>query len=242
MLPTSVHVGTGIIIDSYGNESNQTDLIVTHRGKQPALLAQTTEVLHPIETVLLAIEVKTTVAERDVNDFADKKRAHDQLRLRTSGHTAPLAFFGFSSSVLPITTAKYFHDLEADLRPDFLTIVNPGIYGERLNDDSFVVGLTPRHNGNDWDYAAKEDRTKATFRDNVSYPVSRIAGQTSARVVTEPSRALLLFCATVLRHLAVSEATDSSWIGHYMTPKARSGISYSPGPGVGLSYKLHHKF
>ncbi|MET3810896.1 DUF6602 domain-containing protein [Arthrobacter sp. UYEF3] len=230
MLPTSVSVGTGIIIDSYGNESNQTDLIISHTGKQPALLAQTIEVLHPVETVLLAIEVKSTVAERDVADFAEKKAAHNHLALRSGKPVPPLAFFGYGSGALPMTTSRYFLELERDLRPDFLAVVDPGIFGEQeIGGDRLSIGLTPRHLNDGWDYAKADDRPPVALRDNVGYPVTRIGKQTSERVVAEPSRALLLFCETLLRRLATSEAADGSWISHYLTKTARLGIGYSLG-------------
>lgn len=228
MLPTSVSVGTGIIIDSYGNESNQTDLIISHSGKQPALLAQTTEVLHPVETVLLAIEVKSTVAERDIIDFAEKKKAHDGLKTRSASPTPPFAFFGYNAASLPMTTSSYFLNLESGCRPDFLTIMDPGIYGEQqMADGGFSIGLTPRRGVGGWDYKKVEDRPPMALRDNIAYPITRIGNQTSTRVVAEPSRALLLFCETLLRRLATSDAADGSWISHYLTKEARLGIGYS---------------
>lgn len=242
MLPTSVSVGTGVIIDSYGNESNQTDLIISHSGKQPALLAQTIEVLHPVETVLLAIEVKSTVAERDIQDFAVKKASHNHLTLRSGRPAPPLAFFGYGSGALPMTTSRYFLELEKSLRPDFLAVVDPGIFGEQAADsDRLSIGLTPRHSDDDWDYAESGDRPPTVLRNNIGYPLTRVGKQTSKRVVADPSRALLLFCETLLRRLATSEAADGSWISHYLTTAARLGIGYSLDSDGEMSHELRQE-
>ena len=66
LLPSNVSVGSGIIFDSAGRASGQTDLILYDASSQPRFLAQTTQFLFPVETVLAAIEVKTTLDDEEL--------------------------------------------------------------------------------------------------------------------------------------------------------------------------------
>jgi hypothetical protein len=64
-----------MLIDSKDNYSRQIDLIVYDRADEPAILAQTTQVLYPIENVYACIEVKTTLYARTVEGCAKNKKA-----------------------------------------------------------------------------------------------------------------------------------------------------------------------
>src|SRR5690349_3042037 len=61
LMPSAYTVGTGLLIDSQDAASKQCDLVLTDQTEQPRLLAQTNELLHPIETVRAVIEVKSTL-------------------------------------------------------------------------------------------------------------------------------------------------------------------------------------
>ncbi|MGO4251504.1 DUF6602 domain-containing protein [Paenarthrobacter sp. TAF1] len=79
VLPPSVRVATGEIIDSMGTASAQMDTLVLSNTVHPTLFAQTEEKMFPVESVLLCIEVKTTLTQDEVADISKKVRKHQKL-------------------------------------------------------------------------------------------------------------------------------------------------------------------
>ncbi|WP_413229326.1 DUF6602 domain-containing protein [Janibacter melonis] len=67
-IPTGYGVGTGVIFNADGERSNQTDIVIYSQVDQPRILAQTTQTLFPVETVTVAVEVKTTFTKEEVAD------------------------------------------------------------------------------------------------------------------------------------------------------------------------------
>ncbi len=58
-IPHKYSIGSGIVIDSFGNKSKQIDLIVYDSHIYPNLFSQSSTTLFPVETVIACIEVKT---------------------------------------------------------------------------------------------------------------------------------------------------------------------------------------
>src|SRR5690606_22020378 len=61
LAPTRYGVGTGLAFDSGGTQSRQTDVVIYDAIDEPAIFAQTNQVLFPIENVRAFVEVKTTM-------------------------------------------------------------------------------------------------------------------------------------------------------------------------------------
>ncbi len=59
-------VGTGVVIDSYGNESKQTDLIIYDKRILPAIIKNSNLGTYPIESVLAVIEVKSILGKKEL--------------------------------------------------------------------------------------------------------------------------------------------------------------------------------
>ncbi|WP_449243994.1 DUF6602 domain-containing protein [Desulfobacca acetoxidans] len=60
LLPKTIGIGSGKIIDSYGGESRQMDIILHHTDILPAAMFGDRLGLFPVESCLYAIEVKST--------------------------------------------------------------------------------------------------------------------------------------------------------------------------------------
>jgi hypothetical protein len=75
LIPQRLGLGTGMLIDSTDHYSRQIDVIVYDQADEPAILAQTTQILYPIENVLACIEVKTTLYSDTVDECVKNKRA-----------------------------------------------------------------------------------------------------------------------------------------------------------------------
>lgn len=58
-LPKKYAVGSGIVIDRYGNKSRQCDIIIYDNHNYPELLSMSTSKFYPVDLVYAVIEVKT---------------------------------------------------------------------------------------------------------------------------------------------------------------------------------------
>lgn len=59
-------VGTGVIIDSYGEESKQIDIIIYDKRILPAIIKNSNLGTYPIESVLAVIEVKSILGKKEL--------------------------------------------------------------------------------------------------------------------------------------------------------------------------------
>ena len=74
LLPHHFGVGAGIIVDAYGRQSKQTDLIIYDRRQQPPVFLAGDRGVFPIDGVLAAVEVKSCVRASDYSKAADAAR------------------------------------------------------------------------------------------------------------------------------------------------------------------------
>jgi hypothetical protein len=81
LLYPTMGVCTGVVVDSEGNQSRQTDVIVFDRRIVPPLLLEASEGMIPAESVLFAIEVKSFLDRGEVRDVVAKGCALKDLVL-----------------------------------------------------------------------------------------------------------------------------------------------------------------
>lgn len=68
LLPADIGVGTGQIIDAFGNPpSPQVDIVIYNKAILPPVLVDDNTGIFPIESVLYTIEVKTTLNSRELS-------------------------------------------------------------------------------------------------------------------------------------------------------------------------------
>lgn len=233
LLPPTVGVGSGVVIDSSGARSQQTDIIVYDQATQPNVLAQTSQVLFPVETVKLAIEIKTTVTTGELDDAVAKKNSIQKLHSAGEGQTVPFAFFGYRCSSAPGSVTSHIAAMNAANAPDLTCIMHPGIYGTAWPDRR--VGIVPLHRidasgdpiSRSW--VEPDDLSQSAYRLGSSlYPVTPLTAYSKNKVVGNPGRALLLFCSDLLRTLSQLQSVSSDWLEHYISPLAREIIEPDP--------------
>jgi hypothetical protein len=225
LLPARYGVGTGVVIDSAGGRSKQCDVIVYEAADQPQLLAQSTQLLFPIETVRLVVEVKTTVNAEAIADAAVKTKAVRDLKA-VDGSVPSVALFGYQASGAPASRAVELNTLPESDRPDFSCILTPGLVSSL--DESRLIGLVPLHQiqpdglrqSREWVRADSADAW--IVHDGKRLPVSRFAPNAPERFVFEPGRALLLFVSQILRALDGSAAR--SWFDSYVPEVGREVV------------------
>jgi hypothetical protein len=228
LVPGRLGVGTGLLFDVNGGYSKQMDIVLFDRVDSPRILAQTTQVLHPVEEVGLCIEVKTTLGKEEIEDAAAKKSSVAALR-RHDGYAAPLfALFAYDAETAPATLAKNLEALEPDQRPDLTCVLDPGfLAGPRSllrpddGEDDYVCGVTLLHD-TDGDghrvsgsYVAGETGKweSRELRNGTIFPVVKFNG---TRMLSEPARALLLFCEAVVRTLSARSGRSDPVLSRYL--------------------------
>jgi hypothetical protein len=231
LVPSRYAVGTGLLIDSFDNSSKQCDVVLFEQADQPRLLAQTTQLLHPVETVRAVIEVKTTLDPHEIRDAGTKKASVDALRPlhgHGDGSTHPLfMLFAYAADSASARVAANLVDLPPERRPDLLCLITPGVVagGLRLlpstaaaldRGDGYVVGATllldpegsPVRPDGPGGHAEHGGRT---------YPVTSHDGTS---VLGDPARALLLFADGLLRGLAAIDGFPPPVTSGYISARA----------------------
>lgn len=90
ILPPGVETGNGKIIDSQGNQSAETDIIIYSRLTLPPLIYGYSSGLFPVEACIYSIEVKSLLNATEIQDTLNKVRRLRNLRYLDSFY--PLNF------------------------------------------------------------------------------------------------------------------------------------------------------
>lgn len=98
LLPTKVAVATGCVIDSFGNTSNQCDVILYEKDHCPvfSINGDPAATYIPCESVIAVGEVKSSLGTSEVNDAVDKIAKVKSLRRYFND---PTCFRGYGSAV-----------------------------------------------------------------------------------------------------------------------------------------------
>ncbi|MGH3686103.1 MAG: DUF6602 domain-containing protein [Pseudonocardiaceae bacterium] len=89
LVPKRYGLGSGMLIDSGDRFAKQTDIVVFDQSNGPTILAQTTQLLFPVEQVRVCVEIKTTLTKEEIKDCGKKKAALLSLK-PTGGDNYPL--------------------------------------------------------------------------------------------------------------------------------------------------------
>ncbi|UTT48884.1 DUF6602 domain-containing protein [Rhodococcus gordoniae] len=236
LVPARYGIGSGLLIDSRGNYSKQMDIVIYDISEEPALMAQTNQVLFPVENVRLCIEVKTTANKQELEDAVAKRKS--VLDLFSHGRHPKFAFVGYQASQTAATLAGHLRTPNFDDRIDFACILQIGMFaakrkfapGVTSEDEDYVVGVTPLHQrsgrervlGEYMRPSADDPTAFDLFHEGHSYPIVEVNGEEYA---CEPSRSLLLFCESMLNALAFEGAL--SVLSHYLTRAGRELVEIS---------------
>ncbi|MFS8203331.1 DUF6602 domain-containing protein (plasmid) [Streptomyces sp. CWNU-52B] len=229
LLPTNVGVGSGMVIDSFGGISKQTDIIIYSSSDQPSILAQTTQAIYPVENVMMTIEVKTTLDDEEIRDCAGKYKKQKELRPANGNPPPSMMVLAYNAEGMLSTVAKQLRTLDQQERPDALCVVNPGILATTDSmlagqQGDYVIGLAALHSRDSsgerisetWERPNAEDRGKVALRLGLPHPVGRTTPRNESRILGDPGRALLIFCSIILNKLSKVSTLPPPTLSHYM--------------------------
>jgi hypothetical protein len=235
LVPGRFGVGSGLLIDSSNQYSKQTDIVIFNQADEPALLAQTNQVLFPVENVRVAIEIKTSIVKREIVDAGEK--AASIRALDDGGYATPVvALVAYESGLELETVAKHLYGL-AD-RLDLVCVLELGLVAGRADlldvtcddEDGYIVAVTPlqatddsgaRIVGTRYPVPNKKSATEVAVG-SALYPIQTLPS--GEDYVAEPSRALLLFCEALLKALA-AQGQGTSVMTRYVDATARDAIA-----------------
>ena len=101
ILPPRFSVGTGVIGDSFGNQSRQSDVVIYCPDLIPARVFGDTA-MFPVEAVLVSIEVKSRLTAQELKtSLAAGRQIEEDLRF-TSGWMDPDTHLPVDAPVLPV--------------------------------------------------------------------------------------------------------------------------------------------
>jgi hypothetical protein len=222
-----------MLIDRNGKYSKQMDIVVFDQADEPALMAQTNQVLFPVENVRFCIEVKTRLAKDEIQDAEEKRQSIHALS--SPVELPPLALVSyFSSQELP-TAAKHLRSgvsggptdrLDLALALDQALIggssaLLPRLAAGVVPPSDYVVGVAPLQVVKDnerqvGDYV-RPDPDDLSAQVVVGSHLYTVCTTPEGDVLAESSRALLLFCEAMLAHLARGQGRTSV-LTDYITP------------------------
>lgn len=228
-VPRRFGIGTGLIIDASDRTSRQMDLVVFEQSDEPAVLAQTTQLLYPVETVVACIEVKTTVRRDELEDCARKKASISELEPRRAHPDTsryPLFFvLGYSASLLPASIYEAMEEIEPEERPDVISVLEPGVLAGRTDAlqqpgaDDYAGGLVLLRDktGTPISGTPRGSDMMAEHKGRL-YPLVKYGDE---YVLVEPARNLLLFVEALVRLLAKQQARREPVLTHYLDDQTR---------------------
>lgn len=205
LVPGYVQVGSGMLIDSTGTYSRQTDLIFFDAQDEPSAFAQTTQLLYPVEVALAAIEVKTNFAVDDLKDIAKKAKAIRELKPVRTAISPLIVLFAYKTSVNFNTMHSFFKDCDEDERPDLICVVTPGVVGGTGDildtGHTWRTGIAPLTHPSDpgSPVEAKSSGTEELCEGRL-YPVVPLPS--GPVVLSDPAWALLVFLDHLLAQMA----------------------------------------
>ena len=233
--PQRLGVGTGLLIDSDGGSSRQQDIVLFERSDEPAVLAQTNQLLYPVESVIACIEVKTRLTTSAIEDCGVKTasiRALNPKRRHADGAGHPLILvLAYSTEVGHDTTLKRFREMDGESRPDLVCVLDPSLLiGPPANfklhhDQPYHAGLTLLQERTD-----DGSLTDAWVTSEVTRNMLKMHGTQQYRVVAhegenylaDSGRALLLFVESLARLAAVRQGRDEPVVSSYLDDDARA--------------------
>lgn len=225
VLPPSTRVSSGEVIDAEGSISAQMDALILSNTSHPILFAQTSdELIFPVESVLVAIEVKRGLSKKDVDtDIPGKIRKHQKLV--SQSHPRPVfAVFAHDATSHPKTVANWFFEMPNDARPDFFLVNNSSLFGilDPKSTDGYqiVMPFVPKPGESDSRPLAELGGTESGFW----WPLSAPLGD---HVRADHGRGMLLFVKAVLDVLSERGYADVTWLERYLDKVSTKSIRYA---------------
>ncbi|WP_302773542.1 DUF6602 domain-containing protein [Clostridium paraputrificum] len=140
-LPTFLKVGTGVIQDCKGTESNQSDLIIYNKDILPPLDFKEIGV-YPVESVIYNIEVKSVSTKEEVSTTVEKFKNLKCLNdSRINPYSIHTAYFAYDTNLKNKSELQRLAEIDNIFDPatQIICVAGDGYYFYRLREISKYV-------------------------------------------------------------------------------------------------------
>ncbi|MBJ7329155.1 MAG: hypothetical protein JHC95_04605 [Solirubrobacteraceae bacterium] len=237
-VPLRIGVGTGVLFDHRDEQGPQTDVVLFDRANQPAVMAQTTQVLFPIEVATACVEVKTTLGSGDISDCLSKReRLHALTPLAGDGAPAghpPFVVLSYDSGLASAQATIDSFGRDADHLPDLLCVLDVGLVAGRSDllrpecESEWACGLAlaQEDDGGDGWKLVEADGTQE--RVEVGGQLAAVVEHEGGIYAADPGRALLLFAEALARLAAERSLAPAPVLTRYLTERVRELVWLTP--------------
>lgn len=144
-IPQKFRAASGIIIDSTDNISCQTDIVIYDAASSPVYYQNKEVRILPIETTASAIEVKTSLDKKQLEDAfkkiasckALKTQSYEEENKKKPGGGLCGIVFAYTSNISIEKLGKHFVEIaksyDSSLWPNFIVILDKGILNFYIN-------------------------------------------------------------------------------------------------------------
>lgn len=240
-VPERIGVGTGVLFDTADRQGPQTDVVLFDGANQPAVMAQTTQVMFPVEVAAACVEVKTTLQSSDVADCLTKRRRLYELQPVVEdgvpdGHP-PFVVLSYDSGLASAQATIDSFGRERDHLPDLLCVLDVGLVAGRAD---VIAGGAPHEwacglalaqetvDAGGWSYLEVDPQLE---RVEVTGELVAVVDHDGRHHAADPGRALLLFADALARLVAERVLAPAPVISHYLTDRVRALTPLTP-PGA----------
>lgn len=157
-LPNYLKVGSGIIHDKHGNQSNQSDLLIYNVDVLPPILFDKSLGIFPIESILYDIEIKTKSTANEIRTTISK--FNNLKTLKADNTMCMTAYFAYDTDMKAgYELERYFkYDNRARVEPvvGIICVIGGGYYyldrcrAKEANGNEYIlnswVGIEPNNN------------------------------------------------------------------------------------------------
>lgn len=224
-VPDRIGVGTGVLFDAADSQSAQTDVVLFDRANQPAIMAQTTQVLFPVEVVTACVEVKTTLTSGDVEDCIKKRKRLYELapaKASASRHP-PFVVLAYDASFASAQAVIDSFARDIDHLPDLLCVLDVGLIGGRHPPiaeaskpwrSGLALSCSPEGDG----YLEVDPMME---RVEVDGRMVAVVDHNGGHFAADPGRALLLFADALAQMSADHIDAPSPILSAYLSDRMR---------------------
>jgi hypothetical protein len=230
-VPERIGVGTGVLFDRSDRQSPQTDVVLFDRANQPAVMAQTTQVMFPLEVATACVEVKTTLTSDNILDCLEKRRRLHVLEPLDAdgvppGHP-PFVVLSYDAglSSAQATIDSFARDREH--LPDLLCVLDVGLVGGRDvltegRDGGWTCGLALAQVTDDGARGHYLPTDPKRERVEVEGQMVAVVDHDGGHYAADPGRALLLFADALARMVAERALAPAPVLSHCLTDRVRA--------------------
>jgi hypothetical protein len=226
-----IGVGTGVLFDTADQQGPQTDVVLFDRANQPAVMAQTTQVMFPLEVATACVEIKTTLTSGDILDCLNKRRRLHELTPLIedglpSGHP-PFVVLSYDAGLSSAQSTIDSFGRDADQLPDLLCVLDVGLVAGRSDvipgsDVDWTCGLALAQKTKDdgsWEYVTADPQQE---RVEIGGQMVAVVDYDGGHYAADPGRALLLFAEALARMAAERVRAPVPVLSHYLTDRVRA--------------------